>query len=331
VNFNSDGKKDREPEWDLIRREKVSARPRSSIPSPREICGLEVFALSESPTHSLQLADPQPSARGNDPGPAGWLPQLQHRLLPVKAVCRALLNMQLESPEGILLADAHKRLKWDVLELGDRIYGMESKWDRGEHESWLTDFPHTSGGKGGNGKDFTNKFLGSFKKTGTAAAGNQKVEFISAVHALKLMECVGEGAGATVRMTRSGARFAQLPNPVIDQLSTLAHVPGGKFSDAEIECLLEHVLEFLPGALSAFRSLLAAVKEGAASPEDLDKHLEAVFRDTQGRVTDSALTKLRTAAAFRMTELDLIERQRSRSRITYSVTERGEAFLKRIS
>lgn len=113
-----------------------------------------------------------------------------------------------------------------------------------------------------------------------------------------------------------------------DQADLQVRLPTEKFSTEEREFLVHHIATAVPAEAFAYRSILEAVKAGHNTPEKLDAALKAyVSPDRAEDLSQSFLSSQRSGAVSRMSDLDLIGRQRDGTRVTYAVTDEGRAFL----
>ncbi|HPR90528.1 MAG TPA: hypothetical protein PLD93_03730, partial [Synergistaceae bacterium] len=74
--------------------------------------------------------------------------------------------------------------------------------------------------------------------------------------------------------------------------------------------------------------LIRAIADGAATPDKLEKVLQAhVPAVTNRSLSPSFLTSQRSGALSRMADLGLIARERNGVRVSYVVTEHGQRFI----
>jgi len=130
--------------------------------------------------------------------------------------------------------------------------------------------------------------------------------------------------------TSACSAFADLLSPLFDA-KTLPEVIT-KFSEEELEWLLNHLTEHVHVESYAFAILLKGIQAGANDPTTLDQHLRqsgalANEKDT----TNEFVYTQRTGALSRMVDLDLVQRIRNGVRISYAPTSRGEIWLKKFN
>jgi hypothetical protein len=130
-----------------------------------------------------------------------------------------------------------------------------------------------------------------------------------------------------LRLTKAGAEFAALPNPVLDP-----GLPGDKFTDDEIRFLLQHIQSFVPEEVSAFVAVLDAIIDRANTPDKMDAFLRARFGlKDEAAMTATFLSTQRTGAISRLADLGLIGREKAGLRVTYTVSHPGKCFRSQIS
>ena len=126
-------------------------------------------------------------------------------------------------------------------------------------------------------------------------------------------------------LTEPGWEFAILSNPVLDENKGK---PQGKFSDKEIQFMIKHIKNHVPLENFAYRTILDAIPKGANTPQTLDQHLSRnILDDTKNRLSKSFASTQRSGTISRMADLGLVSRKRKGAKVTYVMTERGEAYL----
>jgi hypothetical protein len=153
---------------------------------------------------------------------------------------------------------------------------------------------------------------------------NQNGQLLGLLADLKLVLHSKE-KGGRVYLTESGWTLATLRNPFLEKMQER---PSDRFSDAEISFLLNHVAENVPIEDFAFRTTLVAIREGADTPDKLDEALKlCITKERAAELRESFLCSQRSGAISRMTDLGLVLRVRNGVRVSYLVTEQGEAYL----
>jgi hypothetical protein len=251
------------------------------------------------------------------PVPAeGWLFGQLNRILPVKASCRAVANLTLRSG-GALPLSVGQEVAEDAAALGNILREYDQRMNLGRDDRFATAFPST-GVEGEKGRiRYATQFVGYSDRQGNLTglpAG------------LKLIEAVGEDpTRPMIALTDAGWDWALLPNPVLDNLPS---EPKERLSKEESEMLLAHFGRSVPQEVSAYCTLLAAIAAGDTTPMSLDKVTVARSTDEgRHRLSKAFYSTQRSGAISRMSDLNLVTRERDGSRVFYHSTERGEDFL----
>ena len=253
-----------------------------------------------------------------------WIFGQYNKLLPAKVTCRALAHLLADKPHGVPLARAATVISEEAAVLGNYLSVRDSNHSLRREEALHTGFPHITLSAGG--ERVTNS--GQLRYANHFVAGEiRKNEVSSLPIALKLIHC--EGPEQLIQLTEPGARFALLRNPVLDgpQLQ-----PTQKLSREEIDLLLDHISRHVPVELFAYQTLLAAILNGANTPDKLTASLQEMdiwWRDRKPEDTVSFFSTQRSGAISRMVDLELTQRERQGTRVTYKVTPPGEKFLRR--
>lgn len=125
--------------------------------------------------------------------------------------------------------------------------------------------------------------------------------------------------GDRLTLTDQGARFARLPNPVLQTNQP----PIATLNDEERDFLCDHILHFVPGEFRDMTLILEIVKAGHVKPESLSHlarpSLPAEWSDLMARTHLSGLIG-------RMVELGLLERSWTGRNVTYACTSRATLF-----
>jgi hypothetical protein len=84
-----------------------------------------------------------------------------------------------------------------------------------------------------------------------------------------------------------------------------------RFSPEEVSFLLDHISSHVPAEDFAYRSIIAAVRQGADSPDKMDQALRRyVSAGKAGTLSKSFLASQRSGAISRMEDLRLVVRER---------------------
>jgi hypothetical protein len=132
-----------------------------------------------------------------------------------------------------------------------------------------------------------------------------------------------EKGRAIVALTKVGADFAKLPNPVLDaQDSTM----NCTLSEEEAYFYLDHIRDWLPLEYSLYEQILDTISAGKNTPEESDLIVKANLNGLKKGV----LATERAGLISRLTELGMLGRKRIGLRVFYGLTQRGEQFLKHV-
>jgi len=303
--------------------------PEPSLPSPSISVGAkkvpEVFTIQKPATeavHAAALIEPSAPLQNKVP-PKDWLFGQLNRFLPAKATCRALLNIIHQTPAGIAVSDAASKISFAACDLGDYLRELDARLSLKREESFAAAFPSTEYHGAESRVRFGGQFVGNIKQGQlTGLPGGLKLVAYDSSKEPKLV------------LTTAGLEFALLPNPVLDH--SVDSRPR-KLGEAEIEFLLDHISKFVAPELSAYLAVIDGIKEGAKTPDKLDKYLCGRFglkivekHQHPNEITQTFLTTQRTGAISRMADIDLVGREKAGIRVTYFVTHPGECFRKRI-
>ena len=229
--------------------------PAASVPEVPEAFSLKVTALNG--INLLQPPAPPVPESTNLP-PAQWLFGQFNKFLAPKATCRALLNLLLENPAGIPIAEASNKISYAACHLGDYLQRLDHRLQSRREDAFSAAFPSSAIEGGGESRlRFGNQFVANIRQ-------NQLCGFPAALR-LVAMEA---GKEPRLSLTQAGADFALLDNPVLDGHGA---PPTRKLSQAEVEFLLNHITHSVPEEKSAYAAILDAVQSGANTPDTVDK------------------------------------------------------------
>jgi len=240
-----------------------------------------------------------------------WIFGQFNRLLPVKATCRALANLT-AGEDHEPLTEIANTIAHEAVKLGKYLSDIDESRNASRDDLVAVAFPLLTPRDSKAIERFENQFVGAINKTG-------KISGLPAE--LKLIGIDPEHQDG-VLLTEAGLKFALLENPLLNGVQ--AEKPWDKFTPAEIECLLEHIVKHVPAEAFAYRTILNMVASGASTPSKLD---DALLKVSKPESKSSFLSTQRSGAISRMTDLNLILRTREATRVSYSVTSQGQAFL----
>jgi hypothetical protein len=287
----------------------------------KRIPGLFTLAGLESAEPSFpKIPAPEPATEYEFPLHQWVFGQL-NRLLPAKASCRGLAHLLKEFPQGVQLSVAAARIAEEAAALGMVLDTLDRQNSQGRDDALATAFPKASVDAGKGKMRYANQFVGSASKDGKLSGLLISLRFIDNE----------PGKDPLIKLSEAGWNFAILPNPVLDGPQEKA---GKKFSDDEVGLFLDHINRNVPEEAFAYRTLLSAIEERADTPEKIDIYLqdkEIWWRDRPTSTGRQFLSSQRSGAISRMADLGLVKRKREGVRVTYIITESGEAFLARVA
>jgi hypothetical protein len=257
-------------------------------------------------------------ARGQDIPLERWIFGQYNKLLPAKASCRALANLTARNEEGIPLQEAAEQISKEAVVLGQVLAHYDNQRGVTRGDALATAFPTSVKDHAEKSRSrYANHFVATMNKQGQVSG---------LLMDLKLMN-YKEGKLHRLLLTEAGKKFALLPNPVLDGSEPYG---SSRFSSEEVSFLLDHVLSSVPAEDFAYRSLLAAIRNGANSPNKLDQALHRyISAGKEGTLSKSFLASQRSGAISRMEDLRLVTRLREGVRVSYSNTDTGEHYLVR--
>ncbi len=245
-----------------------------------------------------------------------WVLGQFNRLLPAKANARALIRLFRENPKGLDIAVAAEQIASQAAMLGDYLRDIDAKHGLPRDDALATAFPSADEGAEKGRSRYANQFV---------VYQNGKGELSGLMVDLKMISVVQLRKERRIVPTRVAWDFAVLPNPLLDS------APDGlpeKFSPEERAFLIAHIVRSVPVEAFAYRVILRAVREGQASPEQIDAVLKSHLDEERAEdLSKSFLASQRSGAVSRMSDLGLIERRREGVRVNYAITEEGMAFL----
>jgi hypothetical protein len=238
------------------------------------------------------------------------------KLLPAKASCRALANMEITGEKAVSLESIATRIAAEATGLADYLTMLDERLSLQRDDALAVGFPATSDTVEKSRLRYANQFVGALSKTGVLSGLLVDLKLINLTSART----------AKVGLTRIGWEFALIENPVLDA----AAPTGQKFSDNERTYLVEHIGRAVPAESFAYRTILRAIIDGAATPDALDKVLQGhVPPDKKEKITAAFITTQRSGVISRMADLGLLTRARDGVRVSYVPTESGRAFAER--
>ncbi len=244
-----------------------------------------------------------------------WIFGQYNTLLPAKASCRALARVLHNNTQGVKLQDAVIHITEAAAQLGDYLKHHDTEYDLAREQATSTAFPTRNAGSEKARLRYGRQFVGAFNQTSSLTGLLSDLKFINIVNA----------KDKRISLTQAGFKFAEINNPILDMQQER---PTQKFSREEIDFFLAHIHYSVPIEDYAYSTLLKYIQSGKNTPEKLDTVLQRhVRRGKRQHVSKSFLSSQRSGAISRMTDLELIHRQRNGVKFTYHLTELGDQFL----
>jgi hypothetical protein len=255
-------------------------------------------------------------AKGQDVPLERWIFGQYNKLLPAKASCRALANLSYWDKGGVPLQEAAERISMDAVMLGQVLARRDKASGATRGDALTTAFPSADENAEKSRLRYANQFVATVNKQGQVSG---------LLIDLKLIN-YKEGKQHRLFLTEAGKHFAFLSNPVLDDAE---QDNTWKFRPDERSFLLEHISTSVPVEDFAYRSILDAVNDGANTPKKIDRALHKyISPEKEETLTESFLASQRSGAISRMEDLGLVVRIREGVRVTYSITEAGNRYMR---
>jgi hypothetical protein len=249
-----------------------------------------------------------------------------NRLFPIKYILRMLACWSMSkaheagidnwSADGVITLNEFRKLSAQTC-----AYAKE----------WLVDIDKKAG-KGNKGTEvaigfpeatdkakdrFCAQFVGSMRKN----------ELTGALYELGFITSTSFMGHLTdeIYFTKEGWAFMQLSNSLMDNggLGWVDYIKSGKrFSDVEIDFLLEHIKKNLPAEWAFMQEVGALIDAGSNRPKSLE---EKIISNHDWEKTKTS--QYRNGVLSRMEELELLSRAKDGRQVTYSLTDKGKLHL----
>ncbi|MCD6460141.1 hypothetical protein J7L67_05690 [bacterium] len=254
--------------------------------------------------------------RGNI-GLGKWILGQYNTFLPVKASCRALVCLLKNNKKGLNLNEAAIVIADKAAQLGDYLSDHDRSHRLLKENAVSTGFPSNAQGNEKSKIRYAKHFVGQIKPL-------NKISGL--LFDLKLINII-DHKKSLVALTQYGYRFANMDNPILDETQDF---PEQKFSEEEIDFLLAHIKYSIPVEYCAHITILGHIFNGANTPNSLDKALSSLVHPQLLRKTSKSYWySQRSGAVSRMTDLELIERERHGTKFFYKIKDRAMAILKK--
>ena len=245
-----------------------------------------------------------------------WIFGQYNRILPVKAGCRGFARLLQESADGLTFPEGPNRLATEATILGDYLSYIDSFRELSRDESLATAFPSQGDSVSKSQTRFANQFVATVSKNGHLS---------SLAVDLKLFNW-SNTSRTHIKLTEAGWQFALMSNPILDPET----VDGNKFrfTDNEIEFLLDHIAHHVPREDFAYSIILQAILDRANTPVALDTAIQKYIKhDLKRNLSSSFYSSQRSGAVSRMVDLGLVQRERDGVKVNYVVTPIGQRYL----
>lgn len=279
-----------------------------TIPAVFQLGGIEQLrpSLAELPSDVWTVGQEVPLDR--------WLFGQYNKLLPAKANCRALAHLLANERKGVPIGKAASEIAEQATILGKFLSDYDERNGLARDDALATAFPSRGTDAEKGRLRYANQFVASINKQGQVSG---------LLIDLKLVNYTG-GKDPRLKLTKIGWQFAILPNPILDNTQ---ETPNQKLSEQETSLLLDHIARSVPAENFAYRAVLAAIMEGADTPDKLDAVLQKYVAPAKKRTLSSSfLSSQRSGAISRMADLGLVERVRDGVRVLYVVTDSGKRY-----
>lgn len=297
-----------EPTTRIAASAQPTVTPYVSVPS--------LFQTPSALTHRTDAFAPVPSdvfAKAQQVPLDRWIFGQYSKVLPIKASVRALANLK----DFGQLDTFASRIASSAAGLSGFLRSVDARRGLQRDDALAVGFPSEDEK---SRLRYANQYVGSVSKQGIVSGALIDFKLINTTTARNGRPAVG--------LTRHGWEFAMLESPVLDT----ADPHGEKFSAAERDFLLEHIVQFVPAEAFAYRAIITAVMQGATTPDALDEAVRAYVPDAKKEtISKPFITTQRSGVVSRMSDLGLLSRIRDGVRVSYEITEAGRAFVERIA
>lgn len=247
-----------------------------------------------------------------------WIFGQHNKLLPLKASVRALANMSLDRGSGVPLSQAANEIALACESLGSYLRAVDEDLGLAREESLATAFPSAASDINKSRLRFSTQFVGALNRHGQLRGFPIDLKLVNYRNPKE----------PKLLLTEAGWTLASLASPILDQ-ATGAVNTAEKLSAEERAFLIQHIRDNVPVEDFAFRAVLAALENRARSPDDLDAALGEYMPERTGEPFSPAfLSTQRAGVISRMTDLQLVARERDGVRVVYAITEQGKKYAR---
>jgi hypothetical protein len=221
-----------------------------------------------------------------------------NRVLPIAVGVRVLAHLMKEAGGDVLVSAWHEAATRVATDLRQRLRDWDTTAGRRHGSLWATAFP---GDNPASAHRYVNQFLGAPRKDGLSDGGAAFLGFVD----------FEEVDGYTVRLTRSGADWAKLANPIFDGDGD----PARTFSPDEAVFFIDHLHTYRPGE-HLLLNRIAAIVADERSRTEIDEELTREYPQWA-----KYISTMRAGALGRLSDLGLLERTRRGLEVDYHLTD----------
>jgi hypothetical protein len=238
-----------------------------------------------------------------------------YRFLPVKVGVRVLLNMYGEDfPE---LRDFTEQVTNAALPLRHQLAKLDRMDRRPFGELLSASFP-------ANNEKSVRRFVSHY----VLYVRTSDMALLGMMPELKLINVIYDvNSIARVGLTKFGSQFALIQNPAID-----LNKPESMSSD-EIEFLLNHIADNVPGEFEHMITGLKAIRDGKKTRGELNSALSEYYSKFHKTTewSGSVVNTMRAGLMSRLNELSLVKREKHGKNVCYHLTDAGEKYILNLS
>jgi hypothetical protein len=223
-----------------------------------------------------------------------------NRVLPIAAGVRVLAHIGNEAAQPFVgTAEWHAKAADAAQALRIHLEAIDTAREHRHGQRWATAFPDD---ERSSRKRYMNQFLGYLRPNGEPEGGAAVLGLVA----------FANGDPTKVALTKSGAVWASLPNPVFDSPDGHAETT---FSREEAEHYLDHVRRTVPAEYQLMRAVAELVDAGKARTE-IDEQLGESYPDWARYIGT-----VRAGALGRLQDLGLLRRERRGLQVDYGLTD----------
>ena len=237
-----------------------------------------------------------------------------YRFLPLKIASLVLFKMAHERP--VPLVDYARTSVTVATRVYQRLRALDTKLKLPPGGRLSTSFPKP---REKSQARFEDQFLISRRSRNGLLDG-----FLARAKFANLVEVDGE---LCVGLTRAGAEFVKLPNPVIANDSA----PSRSLSEQEVNFLVDHLREKVPLEYNHMLAFLDALAGGADSRTTLDATMKGFYNAVlkgADRMTNEHVSSMRAGVQSRLQEMGFVASRRDGRNASCTITAKGMDLLR---